>query len=71
MRNESTFMHYYGLTKDSCFYLGEHPSEKDAELRGIDRYNLHQAQIYFILTEDKLLSLATDISNAIHGVEVF
>jgi hypothetical protein len=65
------FKHYYALTKDTCLYLGEHPNEKDAELRGIDRYNLHQAQIYFILTEDKLLSLATDISNAIHGVEVF
>ena len=65
------FKHYYGLTKDSCLYLGEHPSKKDAELRGIDRYNLHQAQIYFILTEDELLSLATDISNAINGVEVF
>jgi hypothetical protein len=65
------FKHYYAVTKDACLYLGEHPNEKDAELRGIDRYNLHQAQIYFILTEDKLLSLATDISNAIHGVEVF
>lgn len=65
------FNQYYALTKDACIHLGEHQNKGDAELRGIDRYNLHQAQIYFILTEDELLSLATDISNAIHGVEVF
>jgi hypothetical protein len=65
------FKHYYAVTKDACLYLGEHPSEKDAELRGIDRYNIHQAQTYFILAEDKLLSLAIEIQSAINGVEVF
>lgn len=65
------FNQYYALTKDACIHLGEHQNKNDAELQGIDRYNLHQAQIYFVLTEDELLSLATDISNAIHGVEVF
>jgi hypothetical protein len=65
------FKHYYAVTKDACLYLGEHPNEKDAELRGIDRYNIHQAQTYFILAEDKLLSLALEIQSAINGVEVF
>ena len=65
------FKHYYALTKDACLYLGEHLNEKDAELRGIDRYNLHQAQIYFILAEDELLSLALGIQSTINGVEVF
>ena len=65
------FKHYYALTKDACLYLGEHPNEKDAELRGIDRYNIHQAKTYFILTEKELLSLSMDIAEAIHGVEIF
>jgi len=65
------FKHYYALTKDACLYLGEHTNEKDAELRGIDRYNIHQAKVYFVLAEDKLLSLALEIQNAIDGVEVF
>jgi hypothetical protein len=65
------FKHYYAVTKDACLYLGEHPNEKDAELRGIDRYNIHQAQTYFILAEDKLLSLTMDIAEVINGMEVF
>ena len=65
------FKLYYALTKDACIHLGEHQNKNDAELQGIDRYNLHQAQIYFILDEHELLLLANDISNAITGVEVF
>jgi hypothetical protein len=65
------FKHYYALTKDACLYLGEHQNKSDAELRGIDRYNIHQAQIYFILAEDELLSLALEIQSAINGVEIF
>lgn len=65
------FKHYYALTKDACLYLGEHQNEKDAELRGIDRYNLHQAKVYFVLAEDELLSLAMDIAESIKNVEVF
>jgi hypothetical protein len=65
------FKHYYAVTKDACLYLGEHPNEKDAELRGIDRYNIHQAQTYFILAEDELLSLAIEIKNTVDSVEIF
>lgn len=65
------FQQYYALTKDACIYVGEHQNKGDAELRGIDRYNIHQAQIYFILTEHELLSLTMDIAEAIDSVEVF
>jgi hypothetical protein len=65
------FKHYYAVTKDACLYLGEHPNEKDAELRGIDRYNIHQAKVYFVLAEDELLSLTMDIAEVINGMEVF
>lgn len=65
------FNQYYVLTKDVCIHLGEHTNKNNAELKGIDRHNIHQAESYFILTEDELLSLVNDISNAINGVEVF
>ena len=65
------FKLYYALTKDACIFLGEHQNKSDAELRGIDRYNIHQAQIYFILTEHELLSLSMDIAEAINEAEVF
>jgi len=65
------FKFYYALTKDACIHLGEHQNKGDAELRGIDRHNIHQAKVYFILTEDELLSLANEISVAITGEEVF
>lgn len=65
------FQQYYALTKDACIHVGEHQNKSDAELRGIDRYNIHQAQIYFILTEHELLSLSMDIAEAINEAEVF
>jgi hypothetical protein len=71
MLNEPSFFQYYALTEDACIHLGEHQNKGDAELRGIDRYNIHQAQTYFILAEDELLSLAIEIQSAIDGVEVF
>jgi hypothetical protein len=65
------FNQYYALTKDACIHLGEYQNKSDAESKGIDRYNIHQAQTYFILAEDELLSLALEIQNAINGVEIF
>jgi len=65
------FNQYYALTKDLCIYLGEHQNKNNAELKGIDRHNLHQAESYFILTENELLSLSMDIAEAINSVEVF
>ena len=65
------FNQYYALTKDACIHLGEHQNKTNAESKGIDRHNIHQAESYFILTEDELLSLVNDITDAINGVEVF
>jgi hypothetical protein len=65
------FNQYYVLTKDVCIHLGEHQNKNDAELRGIDRHNIHQVASYFILTEKELLSLSMDIAEAINETEVF
>lgn len=70
-RHKMEFNQYYALTKDACIHLGEHQNKTDAELKGIDRHNIHQAKIYFILTEKELLSLSMDIAQAIDSVEVF
>lgn len=52
---------YLAITEHGCIDLGQHLDRSDALDYAVDRFNIHQANNYLIMTEYEAASVAFDI----------
>ena len=52
---------YIAITEHGSFFLGQHLDKYDALNDAVDRFNIHQAKNYLIVSDYEAASIAFDI----------